>query len=433
MNKISSRKEAFRTCRIGIIGMGAMGKGLFYQTRFTAGLDCTAIADLSLERATEVAQWMGKPWTIVSSEKEVADVTSGGILAIAGDGSIIAGCDAIDLLIESSSSVAEAGMYCEKALKNGKHVIMMNAEADLIFGPYLLELAEANGVVYSSCDGDQHGVIKQLANELTSWGFDLVMTGNIKGYLDRYSNPEKIIPEADKRRLDYRMAAAYTDGTKLNIEMSLVANALNMRTVKPGMIGPPVRDVREVFRIFDFEELWSAREPFVDYILGAEPGGGVFAIGYNNDDYQRFMMNYYKMGEGPFYLFYRPYHLCHVEAMKWIVRAWQHGESLLKPDYGFKTNVMAYAKKDLLPGDRLDGIGGFCCYGLIENQKESDSSRLPVCLAENAVVKSPVSKDSPLFFGDVEFMDPDSGPSMYEKAVKASENRAKASFNLVFP
>ena len=137
-----------------------------------------------------------------------------------------------------------AGEFAIYALAERKHLVLMNAEIDLIYGPYLLELAQRRGVTYTSCDGDQHGVIKRLVDDLRLWGFQLVMAGNIKGFLDRYSNPKKIVPEADKRNLDYKMATAFTDGTKLNIEMALVANALGLRVHKPGMHGPDAGNVR---------------------------------------------------------------------------------------------------------------------------------------------------------------------------------------------
>jgi predicted homoserine dehydrogenase-like protein len=189
------------------------------------------------------------------------------------------------------------------------------------------------------------------------------MAGNIKGFLDRYANPSTIIPEADKRNLDYKMCTAYTDGTKLNIEMALIANACNLQTTVPGMHGHNAKHVHEALHLFDF----TSKKPFVDYVLGADPGGGVFVIGLCDNPYQRGMLSYYKMGEGPYYIFYRTYHLCHIEAITSIVKAITEYQPLMQPDFGFQTNVYAYAKRDLLKGEQLDGIGGHCCYGLIEN------------------------------------------------------------------
>jgi predicted homoserine dehydrogenase-like protein len=280
----------------------------------------------------------------------------------------------------------------------------MNSEIDLIFGPLLLRLANEKGVVYTSCDGDQHGVLKHLVDEIRMWGFDLVMAGNIKGFLDRYSDPQKIIPEADARNLNYKMATAYTDGTKLGVEMALVANALGLSVLTPGMRGPRAKDVQEVFELFDFDSIRASGEAVVDYILGAQPGGGVFVIGHCDNVYQQGMLSYYKMGNGPFYLFYRPYHLCHIEAMGCIASACLDQKSLLKPEHGLRTNVYAYAKRSLRKGEKLDGVGGFTCYGLIEKtDSRGIPGGLPICLAEQVALKHDVPKDGRILLDDVEY------------------------------
>lgn len=389
---------------VAIIGMGAMGKGLLYQTMITQGIECKAVSDIDVSKAVAFARQWQIEHCIVENINDLNDAIRNDKLAITGNSLLLAEAGNIDVLIESSSSIIEALQYCITALETGKHLVMMNAEADLIFGPYLLELARKNDLVYTSCDGDQHGVIKHLIDEVTYWGFDLVMAGNIKGFLDRNSDPTRIIPEADKRDLDYKMAAAMTDGTKLNIEMALVANAYGLETRIPGMFGPAAKHVTEVFSLFDLDVLWETKRPFVDYILGAEPGGGVFVIGHCDHPYQRAMMNYYKMGNGPFYLFYRPYHLCHVEAMKWILKAVNQGEALLKPDFGLRTNVYAYAKKDLIRGETLDGIGGYACYGMIENCPDNGyGPGLPICLAEDVTLKTPKMKNQKILLSDIVF------------------------------
>ncbi|MBP6872848.1 MAG: hypothetical protein KBC43_12635 [Bacteroidales bacterium] len=407
--------------RLGIVGMGAMGRGLLYQAGVTPGFRCVAVNDIVPRRAEECARWLGIEYINTGRSQKPEEVIASGKLAVAADPLDVARCDQVDVFIEASSGIVESALYCKTAIECGKHVVMMNAEADLAFGPCLMRLAKENGVVYTSCDGDQPGIIKHLYDRMVFWGFEPVMAGNIKGFLDRYSDPVKIIPEADKRRLDYKMATAYTDGTKLNIEMSLVANALNMRTKIPGMYGPKAKDIREVFGLFDFEKLWADRVAFVDYILGAEPGGGVFTVGYCENDYQQFMMNYYKMGNGPFYLFYRPYHLCHVESMEWIARAYLYKEALLKPDFGFKTNVIAYAKKDMKKGEMLDGLGGFACYGQIENTGDFAEEGLPVCLAERVVLQRNLLKNERIMMNDVDPAGNEVGFELHRQSVKACQ------------
>lgn len=371
--------------------------------RIDAIRKCVAIANIKIDRAIACVQSLNRDYRVADTLTEVGAIISQGRVAVCEDGALLAQCDQIDVLIESSGAIAAGGQFAAAALEHGKHVVMTNAEADLMFGPYLRRVAQDNQVVYTSCDGDQPGVIKRLADQLEFWGFELVMAGNIKGFLDRYSNPAKISPEADKRNLDHKMAALYTDGTKLCIEMALVANALGLSAAVPGMLGPPANHVREVFQLFDFDALRRSG-PVVDYVLGAEPNGGIFVVGYCNNDYQKSMLSFLKMGDGPFYLFYRFNHLCHIEAMASVAEAYLYHRALLQPLYGFRTNVYSYAKRDLNRGERLDGLGGYTCYGLIENCSQNESKPgLPVCLAENVKLKRACRKDEKICLDDVEY------------------------------
>ncbi|MGD1146773.1 MAG: homoserine dehydrogenase [Thermoanaerobaculaceae bacterium] len=395
-------KALDREVRVAIVGAGAMGRGLFYQCCRTPGIRCVGIADIEIERAEACTAMMGRAYAAAGTARDVREALSRGAVAVCGDGMLLAECEGADVLIESSNCIGHAARFAIAALQSRKHLVLMNSEIDLIFGPYLAELAHRNGLVYTSCDGDQHGVLKHLVDDLTLWGFDLVMAGNMKGFLDRYANPTSIVPEADKRNLGYKMCTAYTDGTKLCIEMALLANALGLATPVPGMHGPRAAQVREVFGLLDIEALWRRHGPFVDYVLGAQPDGGVFAIGRCEHPYQQEMMAYYKMGKGPFYLFYRPYHLCHVEAMECVAEAALDGRSLLEPAAGFRANVFAYAKRDLRSGEVLDGIGGYTCYGMIDGCGAGGSHPgLPICLAENVPLTRGVPKDEPIMLDGV--------------------------------
>lgn len=407
MADVLTRLETLaRPIRVGIIGTGHTGKALLYQCGVTPGIECVAVADVDVERGTRACTELGCEYHVAGDLGGSHDTIKRGRIAVCQDGELLSRCDAIDVLIESSSAIAGGGHYAAVALENGMHVVMMNAEADLTFGPHLMHLAETNGVVYTTCDGDQPGVIQRLMREVTLWGFEPVMAGNIKGFLDRYANPTTIVPEADKRFLDYRMCTAYTDGTKLCVEMALVANALDMETDVPGMHGFRARKVLEALDLFDFDRLCSNNKAVVDYMLGAEPHGGVFVVARCDSPFQQKMMNYFpsRQGTGPFYVFSRPYHLCHVEAMQCVAEAYLDHETLLQPTYGFKTNVYAYAKRDLQAGETLDGLGGYTCYGLIENCSENEKSPgLPICLAEDVVLNKDVAKDKKILLQDVTY------------------------------
>ena len=405
--------------RVSMAGAGAMGKGLFYQIHQTPGVACVALADLNIDRCIETVEMTGQPYVIVETERELERAAAHGRVAISTDGDLIARAQRADVFVESTNAIAEGARFCLTAIDHGLHIVMMNAEADLLFGPYLMREAHRNELVYTSCDGDQHGVLARLIDEIELWGFELVLAGNIKGYLDRYANPTSIIPEADKRNLDYEMCTAYTDGTKLSIEMALLANALDLRTDVTGMHGPRATNVHQALDLFDLDALRGGPRPVVDYILGAQPGGGVFAIGYGDEPYQRDMMQYYKMGEGPYYVFYRPYHLCHVEAIRSIVEPVLDGASLLEPAHGMKTNVFAYAKKDLRAGDTLDGIGGYATYGQICNLEQAGNA-LPIGLADGMKLTTDVAQDEPLSFGHVSFDQARQNIRWYQQATRTT-------------
>jgi predicted homoserine dehydrogenase-like protein len=424
MADILSRLKSLATpIRVGIIGAGHTGKALLYQCGITPGIKCVAIADIKVDKALAACSAFGHEHRLVENLGDLHDTIARGAVAVSQDGELLARCESMDVLIESSSAVGAGGHFAAVALENHLHVVMMNAESDLIFGPYLMGLAEKNGVVYTTCDGDQPGVIKRLVDEVTLWGFELVMAGNIKGFLDRYVNPTSIIPEADKRFLDYKMCTAYTDGTKLSVEMALVANALGLETDTPGMHGPRAKDLLEVFDLFDLDRMTERGCAVVDYVLGSKPYGGVFLIARSDHPFQQTMMDYFpsQMGTGPYYVFNRPYHLCHVEAMQCVTEAYLDHQALLQPTAGFRTNVYAYAKRDLHKGDTLDGIGGYACYGMIENCSENETrGGLPVCLADEVTLKRDIAKDQKVFMDDIVYDASRQDYRMYALALEES-------------
>jgi predicted homoserine dehydrogenase-like protein len=300
----------------------------------------------------------------------------------------------------------------------------MNYEADLMYGSYLMTKAQSNNLVYTVCDGDQPAVIKRIIEEVEFMGFKIVMAGNIKGFLDRYVTPESIKAEAEKRDLDPKMCSSYSDGSKLCVEMTVMANGIGGYTGTPGMYGPKVSNIHEIFDHFNFQQIWNGQDPLVDYVLGAKPNGGVFVIGYTDHPYQKSTLNWLppSMGPGPFYLFYRPYHLCHFEFAATVAEAVINKRAILKPQFGFKTNVYSYAKKDLKKGETLDGLGGFSCYGLIENCIENKiNAGLPICLAEDVVLKRDIPKDKKIHLEDIEYDEKSDGFFLFSKSLQAQK------------
>lgn len=383
-------------------GVGAMGLGLAHQIAATPNTRLVGLCDLQLGRAVSCCEWLGLRHQVVTSASEADAAIAAGDVAVTTNGMALAAAELGEVYFEASSAIGDSARLVLEAVEHGKHPIMMNAESDLAFGPLLAARAREAGLLYASTDGDQYGVLKKLADEVVSWGFDLVMYGNIKGFLDQRATPASIIAEADKRNLDYKMCAAYTDGTKLNIEMALIANVHGGRPAVPGMLGPKAAQVGDTLKLFDFDRIWDGGEPLIDYILGAEPGGGVFVIGHSDDPYRREMMRYYKMGEGPYYVFYRPYHLCHFEAVPTALENLRTGVPLMQATRP-AADAVAYAKHPLKAGTELDGIGGFACYGLVEAQPLEGG--LPICLADRATLIRDLDQDERLTLADVTFAD----------------------------
>ena len=408
--------------KIGIVGIGSIGRGMVLQSSLTPGIECYAIADINLSRAIEVAKQFNYNYKVVNNLSEMNEAIRKGQLAVCEDGNLIASSEQINVFIESTSSIIGGGLFGDRALDHNQHLIMMNYEADLMYGSYLMTKARRNNLVYTVCDGDQPAVIKRIIEEVEFMGFKTVMAGNMKGFLNRYVTPLSIKEEAEKRDLDPKMCASYSDGSKLCIEMAVMANGIGGYTVTPGMLGPKMSNIHEIFDHYDFHKIWNGEDPMVDYVLGAKPSGGVFVIGYTDHPYQKSTLSWLPpdMGPGPFYLFYRPYHLCHFEFAATVAEIVLNNRAVLKPDYGFKTNVYAYAKKDLKKGEMLDGLGGYGCYGLIENCSENKlKAGLPICLAENVSLKRDIPRDGKIFLEDIEYDANSDGFALFSKSLQA--------------
>ncbi len=373
-----------------------MGCGIAWQIGQTPGMRLTHICDLDAkarDRAAAAYAAHGDADVLVHPD-------TGFLRSDAG----------YDVLVEATNSIGPAGQACQDALNARKHVVLMNAEVDLAFGHGLQRLARDNGVILTSDAGDQHGVLMRMMDEIQLWGFRLVMAGNIKGFLNRHATARSLEREARIRRLSPIQCCAYTDGTKLNVEMALLANASAMVPSRTGMLGPTATHVSEVYQVFDFDAF--PQEGVVDYVLGAEPGGGVFVVAHCEDAFQVPYLSYYKLGDGPYYLFYRPYHLCHLETPWAIAAAVLDGEPILAARASRIADVYAYAKRDLSIGDTIDhAIGGDACYGLIDLCRLAEPrNHVPLALLETEAdsretqvrLKRKVRRDMPLCWTDID-------------------------------
>jgi predicted homoserine dehydrogenase-like protein len=238
-----------------------------------------------------------------------------------------------------------------------------------------------------------------------SIGVKPVLCGNIKGLHDPYRNPTTQEGFAKQWGQNPRMVTSFADGTKISFEQAIVANGTGMKVAKRGMFGPTVPSgtpLKDVFQdLYPLEELLKG-DGIVDYVVGADPGPGVFVLGTHDDPKQQHYLNLYKLGKGPLYLFYTPYHLCHFEVPLTVARAVLFHDATLAPIGKPVVDVVATAIIDLKKGEKIDDLGGYMTYGLCENYDVSlKENLLPIGLAEGCVLKNDVSKDKVLTYADV--------------------------------
>jgi predicted homoserine dehydrogenase-like protein len=311
----------------------------------------------------------------------------------------------IEALIEVTGAVENGAGVVATAIEHGKHVVLMNAELDGTVGPLLRRRADEAGVVYTNADGDQPGVQLNLYRFVKGIGVKPVLCGNIKGLHDPYRNPTTQEGFARQWGQNPYMVTSFADGTKISFEQAIVANATGMRVARRGMYGPAVETgthIDESRELFPLDELLDG-PGIVDYVVGAVPSPGVFVLGKHDDPTQQHYLNLYKLGEGPLYCFYTPWHLCHFEVPLTVARAVLFGDAAIAPAGPPVVEVVAAAKVDLEAGQELDALGGYLTYGLAENADVARAENLlPIGLAEGCRLGRAVAKDAVLTFDDVE-------------------------------
>ena len=401
-NVLKDRDREGKPLRIGVIGSGFLARGIVWALENALpGMRAAAVYGRDASRAREVFTAAGVTDAHpVENPDQAADIVLSGGRVFSDNPFSVTGADGIDVVIEATGSIEFGADAIREAIGNGKHVILANAELDATVGPALKRRADRAGVVYSNIDGDQPGVLMNQVRFLRTIGITPVLAGNIKGLHDPYRTPETQRGFAMEHGQKPAMVTSFADGTKLSMEMAVVANATGFRVVRRGMRGPKCGHVTEAIKRFSERE--NFEEGVVDYILGAEPGPGVFVIGRSDDPIQARYLKEYKLGTGPYYLFYVPYHLPHVEAPLSAARAALFGDAAVAPQGSPVCEVVTIAKRDLNAGEALDGIGGFTAYGAIENSTDARRENLlPMGLSGGRVLKRKVRKDEAVRFDDV--------------------------------
>jgi len=391
-----------RPVRVGMVGAGATGRAIALQLGTPVpGMRLVAIANRTpgnAERAfREGGFW---EWAFAESALDAEEKIAGGIPVLATDSSVLTACKAIDVLIEVTGTVEPAAQVVLDAIRHQKHVVLVNAELDSLIGPILKAKADEAGVILTHTDGDEPGVAMTLLRYLRALGLRVVAAGNIKGMVDYYRNPDTQKAFAEKHDQDVKKVTSFADSTKLSMEATVLANATGFRVGRRGMHGPACGYVREVANLLPADQMLQTG--LVDYALGAAPHTGAFVVIHEESTLKKTQLAYYKLGDGPFFVFYTPFHLPHLQIASTIGRAALLRDATVAPIGGPVCEVVAVAKRDLKAGERLDGIGGFCTYGLVDNASSARAmGALPIGLSEGCVLRRDVAKDSVVCFDDV--------------------------------
>ena len=401
---LAQRVAEGRPIRVGMIGAGYSAKHIAAQIVSSfPGMHLAAIANRTPANAEKVFKSAGvNAVTSVSSASELQQALQKRAYCITDDPHALFDCAGLDAIIETTGEVEYGAWAVQQAIKAGKHTVALNCEMDATVGPILKRYADKQGVVYSNTDGDEPGVARNLSRFVSTIGLEVVGAGNLKGFYDVHRTPDTQREFAEKNNQKPHMMTSFVDGTKLSMELTVLANGLGFGVGRRGMFGPKCDDVRTCLSHFP-AGAFKPGKGIVDFLLGASPYTGAFVVGYSEAPLKKEYLKYLKMGDGPFYVFYTPFHLPQLEIPITVARAVLFGDATVAPKGKPYCDAIAIAKKPLRAGDRLDGIGGYTCYAMIDNYDTCRTQNLlPMGVAQGCVLKRDVAIDTAITYADVE-------------------------------
>jgi predicted homoserine dehydrogenase-like protein len=399
------RAEQGNPIKVAILGGGFMAQGLTNQiVNSVPGMSMVAIYSRKPQKAIHLLNYSGLENPIEAiTQTQLDDAIGDGKPVFTQDVMLLPRSEHVDLIVDTTGSVEFGAHVLLEAFKHGKDVVLMNAELDATIGPILQTYADKHRVILSACDGDEPGLQMNLYRWVKGLGLTPRVMGNIKGLQDPYRNPSTQKAFAEKWGQNPAMVTSFADGSKISFEQAIVANATGMVVRSRGMSrGAEYKDdVMKIGNLYDIEEL-RRLGGIVDYVVGT-PLTKVYCLAEHPDPKQQHYLNLYKMGDGPLYSFFLPYHLVHFEVPNAIARVALLRDSVARPIGGPVVEVCAVAKRDLKAGEVLDDYGMYMTYGEAVNADEMSTRRyLPEGLVEACKLKRDISKDAVLTYEDVE-------------------------------
>jgi predicted homoserine dehydrogenase-like protein len=373
-----------------------MGTDIVTQCRQMSGITVAAIAEINPDAAKKAMTIAGRDdFAVADTLAKINATIDSGKAALSSDAIAVCKSDHIDVVIDATGRPgvgAEIGMV---AMEHGKHLVMMNVEADVTIGALLKREAARLGVVYTLGAGDEPSSCMELINFVSSIGYPIVAAGKGKNNpLNIDATPDAYMDEAKRRNMNARMLVEFVDGSKTMVEMAAISNATGLVPDKPGMHGPAATlDELASTLIPVADGGLLSRSGVVDYSIGKGVAPGVFVIAKAPHERIHERLSDLKMGAGPYFKFIRPYHLTSLEVPLSCARAVLYKTADMQPLDRPTSEVCAVAKKDLKPGDHLDAIGEYTYRGWIMSVGDALAAKgVPCGLLEGGKVTKPIKK-----------------------------------------
>jgi len=400
---LRQRDEQGEPINVAFVGGGAAARMIALQFLTPIkGIRLVAVGNRTLVNAGKVYKEAGvESISIVKKPSELENAIAKGEYSITDNPMLLCEASNIDVIVDITGTVEFGAKLAMHAIQHHKHLVLVNSELDSTLGPVLKMHADRADVIITNADGDEPGVAMTLLRYLKSIGLKPVAAGNLKGMVDHYRTPETQRNFAAKYTMNPNIVTSFADGTKLAMEAAVIANGTGFKVGKRGMYGIPCAHVKEIVKDLPVNKLLNGG--LVDYALGAEPHTGAFVIVHEEHPIKQKHLSYLKMGEGPLYVFYTPFHLPHIQIASTVARAVLLRDATIAPLGPPVCDVAAVAKKDLKGGELLDGVGGFASYGVVENSDIfNDEELLPMGLSEGCRLIRDIQKDEPIKYTDVE-------------------------------
>ena len=361
------------------------------------GMNPSIVADINIENAKKAFINAGITEDKIKCTKNVDESDewiAQGNYVVTDDAKVITESKKIQVLIEATGVTEVGAKIALDTIMGKKHLVMLNAETDVVIGPLLKKLADNAGIVYTGAAGDEPAATKELFDFAKAAGFDVRVIGKGKNNkIDKDCNPDTVLEEATRRGVNPHMLASFKEGSKTMVELAVMSNATGYIPDVRGAHGIK-GEVNDVPKVFSLKEEGGILNKYgvVDFVDGIAPG--VFVVVSSKLEEVRKEMKYLDMGDGPNYILYRPYHLCSLETPLSAAKAVIDNEATIAPMGGLVSEVITIAKKDMKAGEKLDGIGGYTVYGSVEvYETAKEANALPVGLiTKNTTLTKDVKK-----------------------------------------